>query len=141
MMFAFSNCSKSKAGAFVIAAATLRLVGILLLQSSAAMANVGSAAPPGSYQQSCTSISYSANGVLTASCDKSEPEGYCGQPFCPGVSSPAQIYVPACQPGVDIANINGHLQCIAKTGHLGRRARHSAWELPQFLPEFLCLQE
>lgn len=69
----------------------------------AGFSGVGQAAvrhpPPGSYQQTCSSIVFSNAGVLSAQCTDSK-----------GRLATATLRVPACGKG-DIANVNGLLTC------------------------------
>jgi IPT/TIG domain len=65
--------------------------------------------PAGSYQLSCINILYDpSSGLLTAQCTYNN--SHVG----------TVLYAPACNPGADIANISGVLQCQALAGTWGQ---------------------
>ena len=63
-------------------------------------APLAGALPPGSYQQSCTNASTNY-GRLSATC-----------PTSSGLRINTSVNLGRCRPGTDIANINGHLECM-----------------------------
>jgi hypothetical protein len=69
----------------------------------------GSAAPRGTYLQSCQNVKFSG-GVLTAQCKTGYKNGLV-------VSTLEPEY---CSPRSDIANVGGRLGCIAKAGTWGK---------------------
>jgi hypothetical protein len=111
--FSFSSATLEEIHMRFGAVAVLATV-LAIGTSFSAQAQPGGYAPPGSYQQSCTGISFnSSTQVLSAACfsDKREQGGFsCG----------STLQVSACQPGTDIESIQCQLQCQAQTGTWGQ---------------------
>lgn len=85
---------------------TAMLASTVLLSASPGLAE-GSAAPRGTYLQSCQNINYSG-GVLSAQCQSS-------------VGLKVSTLEPAfCAKSSDIANVDGSLGCIAMPGTWGK---------------------
>jgi hypothetical protein len=77
-----------------------------------ARAQPGTAAPPGSYERSCTFIAYdAATQILSAYC------AWQPNDLLDGTNS--SLWVPGCEAGTDIENNRGWLQCKARTGSWG----------------------
>jgi hypothetical protein len=86
---------------------------------------MGGAVPPGSYVKSCSQIAYNAQTqILRANCPGPTPSQStfskimgAGPAFV--VANPNELNISYCQPGADIENNDGWLQCAAKPGTWG----------------------
>jgi len=108
--------------------------GIFALAQANAQVTNGSAIPPGTYLQTCTQQSYDpVFQTLKALCSSAPPPNHTTNDLLVAVTgglyhgpsamqqSPqwSNLNVAACQPGTDILNLNGRLQCQARTGTWG----------------------
>ena len=103
---------------FALAAVVALTAGV----AAPALAQPATAAPQGSYLQTCSSITFS-NGVLRAYCDDGSSQGSSlfGGPEFKEVST-VSLQTVNCDPKGDVFNSYGTLFCIAKKGSEAVRA-------------------
>ena len=94
---------------------------------SAGAGQAGAAMPPGSYLQTCQNLNYNQQSFLFVRAmhrDPVKPGRDCAHtigaaPSGNGTVANSTLIVSNCNPGADIANINGKLQCQALAGTWG----------------------
>src|SRR5580704_2472566 len=110
----------------------IRLVLLMAASLSACLSAVslqgqtmGAAVPPGSYVNSCSQITFNTQTQeLRANCQEpsqgvSTFDRIMGAGPAFTAVDPSRLIVSYCQPGSDIENLDGQLQCQATTGTWG----------------------
>lgn len=111
----------------VVTVVSISLIGLASAPCAhAGQPTNGGAIPQGSYIRSCNQISFDPSAqILRAQCNSTPPSNSSGVaqalgagPGFQGIAS-AELHVAACNPGADIENLNGRLQCQALSGTWG----------------------
>lgn len=107
---------------FILGRLLTIFIGVAAFAASPASAQGATAAPKGSYLQSCTNITFTG-GVLTAYCNDGSDGGsslFGGAEF--KESHPVSLQTVNCDPAGDVFNAYGTLFCTAKKGSEAGRA-------------------